>query len=286
MEPERTLLRSREIGRFTLTLCREDFSPVYPGLVRFSLTVASGGRTLDVFRTNTYEYSAMEPLEAGTVATRKAEEWEQEIRTDPEGFLTRALQVLPEQGAAPSKDVLIIQGSPRPDGNCGVLASWAEEAVHAAGRTSLVIYPHDMDIHPCIGCYQCFNTGTCVFNDDMPEIIRAIRSASLIVVCSPVYTNTVPGGLKLLIDRTQAYHAERVLSGGRSGQRGLLISVAGRSGGKNFTCVTRVVSAFFEILGIEPCGQVLADGTDVVRDIRNREGREQQVKDLVHRCLH
>ncbi|MEN6396167.1 MAG: flavodoxin family protein, partial [Methanoregula sp.] len=173
--------------------------------------------------------------------------------------------------------------SPRPNGNCGILASWAREAANIPGKTTRVIYPHDLDIHGCIGCYQCYNTGTCVFDDDMTEIIDTLRGALLVLVCTPVYTNTVPGSLKLLIDRTQAYHAERILFGGKKGQKGLVIAVAGRSGGNNFTCVTRVVSAFFENLGIEPAGQILVDRADAIRDIRTREGMEQQVKDLVCR---
>ena len=56
MEPARKLLRSVEIdnGTFTLTLHREDFSTLYPGMIRYELAVTSGGQTLDMFRTNTY----------------------------------------------------------------------------------------------------------------------------------------------------------------------------------------------------------------------------------------
>jgi multimeric flavodoxin WrbA len=288
-EPVRELLRSVVIGAgkggFTLTLHREDFSALYPGMVRFELAVTSEGRTLDVFRTNTYEYSPLVPLAAEIVALRKADEWAHEISTSPDTFLTDHQQTLPKHTGAPAADVVIIQGSPRPDGNCGILTSWAVEAAQTAGRTARVIYPHDMDIHCCIGCYQCYNTGTCVFDDDMTGIIDAIRGTSLLVVCSPVYTNTVPGGLKILIDRTQAYHAERALFGGRTGQSGLVLSVAGRRGGDNFTCVTRVISTFFENLGIKPAGQLLVDRADAVRDIRTREGMEQQAKELVRRCL-
>lgn len=287
MEPARKLQRSVEIGNgdFILTLHREDFSDLYPGMVRFELAVTSGGRILGVFRTNTYEYSMLVPLTAETVALRKADEWEHELRTNPEGFLAAHNRAPPEhKGIQETADVVIIQGSPRPDGNCGILAAWAGEAAHTAGRTARVIYPHDLDIHCCIGCYQCYNTGTCVFEDDMAGIIDAIRGASLLVICSPVYTNTVPGGLKLLIDRTQAYHAERALSRGRLGQSGLLFAVAGRRGGGNFTCVTRVISAFFENIGIKPAGQILIDEIDAIRDVRTREGTEHQVKDLV--CQH
>jgi multimeric flavodoxin WrbA len=120
-----------------------------------------------------------------------------------------------------------------------------------------------------------------VFDDDMGAIIDAVRGARLLVVCSPVYTNTVPGGLKLVIDRMQAYHAERTLYGGRSGQMGILFSVAGRKGGDNFTCITNVIIPFFHNLGIAPAGQVLIDSVDAVKDIRLLPGRREEVKGLV-----
>jgi multimeric flavodoxin WrbA len=142
-----------------------------------------------------------------------------------------------------------------------------------------------MDIRCCIGCYQCYNTGSCVFDDDMGSIIGAIRESSLLVVCSPVYTNTVPGGLKLLIDRCQAYHAERALSGGRTGQHGLIFSVAGRKGEENFTCVTRVISAFLRNLGITPAGEILIDRIDSVKDIRTIAGMEDTVRKKVKHYL-
>jgi multimeric flavodoxin WrbA len=119
----------------------------------------------------------------------------------------------------------------------------------------------------------------------MSSIKDDIRSASLLVVCSPVYTNTVPAGLKLLIDRCQAYHAERVLSGGRTGQHGLVFSVAGRKGEVNFTCVTRVITAFLRNLGITPKGEILIDSIDAVRDIRLIPGLEQTVREKVKQGL-
>jgi multimeric flavodoxin WrbA len=190
------------------------------------------------------------------------------------------------QGAAPSDiDLVVIQGSPRADGNCSILAGWAVEAAYDLSRQSRVIYPHDLDIRCCIGCYRCYNTGSCIFDDDMRSIINDIRSASLLVVCSPVYTNTIPAGLKLLIDRCQGYHAERVLFGGRAGQHGLVFSVAGRKGEVNFTCVTRVIKAFLRNLGITPIGEILIDNVDMVRDIRLIPGLEQKVRDKVKQGL-
>jgi multimeric flavodoxin WrbA len=285
MEPAREPLK-RELVKsgekeYLLTLDREDFSALYPGMVRYILAVREGDRLRAVFRTNTFEYSPLSPLAAGTAAQEKASTWEQELAADPAGIFRNYPAEIQKKPQGPATDLVIIQGSPRPDGNCGILAGWAAEAAKGAGRTEQVIYPHDLDIHCCIGCYQCYNTGTCVFDDDMAGIIDAVRGARLLVVCSPVYTNTVPAGLKLVIDRMQAYHAERTLSGGRSDQKGILFSVAGRKGEDNFTCVTKVVSAFFRNLGIEPAGQVLIDSVDAIKDIRSLPGREEEVKGLV-----
>jgi multimeric flavodoxin WrbA len=289
MEPVREPIRSVEITtgkeRFILTLEAEDFSALYPGMIRYILTVMEGGEIISVFRTNSFEYPPIVPLAAVTVAGKTFEEWEHEIRNNSFGFVLNHRQKVQEHPAAPISDLVVIQGSPRALGNCSILSGWAVDAAHNLGRTAQVIYPHDMDIHCCIGCYQCFNTGSCIFDDDMGGIITAIRESSLIVVCTPVYTNTVPGGLKLLIDRCQAYHAERVLSGGRTGQKGLIFSVAGRKGEENFTCITRVISAFLRNLDITPAGEILIDRVDSVRDIRTISGMEELVRKKITECL-
>ena len=289
MEPVRERIRSVEIDvgkeRYILTLDSEDFSALYPGMIRYSLTVLQEGEIISVFRTNSFEYSPLVPLAAETVAGQTADDWEREIRNNPSGFVLTHPRKVQEPPAVLSSDLVVIQGSPRGLGNCGILTGWAVDAAHELGRTAQVIYPHDMDIHCCIGCYQCFNIGTCIFDDDMNGIIAAIRESSLLIVCAPVYTNTVPGGLKLLIDRCQAYHAERVLTGGRTGQKGLIFSVAGRKGEENFTCITRVISAFLRNLDIIPAGEILIDRVDSVRDIRTISGMEEIVRKKVKECL-
>ena len=289
MEPAREQLKQvpvkGEEAEYLLTLDREDFSTLYPRMVRYVLAVREGDRLRAVFRTNTFEYSPLNPLAAEAAAQDKATEWERDLAEDPTGIFRNYPAGPSPRPPGPLTDLVIIQGSPRPDGNCGILTGWAAGAAREAGRSVQVIYPHDLDIHCCIGCYQCYNTGTCVFDDDMGSIIDAVRGARLLVLCSPVYTNTVTAGLKLVIDRMQAFHAERTLSGGRDDRKGILFSVAGRKGGDNFTCITRVIVPFFKNLGIEPAGQVLIDSVDAAGDIRLLPGRKEEVKGLVFTAL-
>jgi len=271
---------------YILTLSKQDLSSVYPGLVRYQVSVSSGGQVLARSGTNSYEYSPTVPLTAEQVARDMAEDWERGLEADPEKFLAAHKIQGVKASAGVVTDVVVIQGSPRADGNCSILAGWVVEAVHATGRMIQVIYPHDLNIHACIGCYQCYNTGTCTFEDDMNDIIGTIRHASLVVVCSPVYTNSVPGDLKVLIDRCQAYHAEQTITGhSANGKQGLILSVAGRKGKTHFSCITSVITAFMRNVGISPAGEILIDGVDETRNITNIKNLKEDVRALIGKTL-
>jgi multimeric flavodoxin WrbA len=282
------VLLSREIragGRiYTISIGEEDLSRLYPGMARFTLRLESGGEVLGLFRTNSYEYSPTVPLDAERVVRGKASEWEKALLKDPAGFVEslRGPAVRPVEGTV---EVLIVQGSPRPDGNCSILAGWAAEEAGDLGMRARVVYLDDLSLHSCIGCYQCYNTGACTFDDDMTGLLGALRSARLLVICTPVYTNTVPGGLKTFIDRCQAYHAERNLFVAGREQKGILFSVAGRKGPENFECVRRVVISYLRNLGITPAGELLLDGMDRVRDVRALPGTREEVGRLVRQAL-
>jgi multimeric flavodoxin WrbA len=283
------VLEKKEIttdeGTYTLILSRRDLTSHYPGMILYSLRLVFGDRLLALFRTNTYEYSPMSPLVADAVARKKAEEWERSLHESPPEFFAKHLEEVREPAPEGGPDVLILQGSPRADGNSSMMASWARDSAESAGLVGEVIFVHDLSIHACIGCYQCYNTGFCTFEDEMRGIISSLRCARILVVCTPVYTSTVPAGLKLVIDRCQAYHAEMILGGRVSAKKGLIFSVAGRTGKDNFTCVTRVINDFMRNLHIAPSGEVLLDGIDRLKDIRSLPGAEQSVKEMVRSAI-
>ena len=89
MEPVREQIKSVPVRgegtKYLLTLDREDFSAIYPRMIRYVLAVREGDHIRAVFRTNSFEYSPLSPLAAETAARDKAGEWEQELATDPSG---------------------------------------------------------------------------------------------------------------------------------------------------------------------------------------------------------
>jgi multimeric flavodoxin WrbA len=270
---------------YTLDLTRRGLISLYPGMVQYTLHLKSGEKTLRLFRTNTYEYSPTSPFDAESAAKQKAKEWATLLRINPEAFFAASPEGVKKSAEQSRPDVLIIQGSPRADGNCSILAGWSSDAAVASGFTVKVVYPDDLWIRACIGCYQCYNTGFCIFDDDMPDIIASLRHARLLVICTPVYTSSVPGSLKLVIDRLQAYHAEISLYRSSEEKTGLLFSVAGRKGAYNFTCVKRIIHDCMRNLHITLAGDVLIDGIDQLRDIREIPGTEYAVHTAVTSAL-
>lgn len=284
MEIER---REIQTGKtfLSIVLTSRDLTSLYPGLILYRLVLLQDGRLIAAFRTNTYEYPPTSHLDAAEVVREKARNWETFIRGHPAEPFSELGEVLPAPPNEEGPDVLILQGSPRPGGNSAIMASWALEVTEAAGLSGEVVFVHDITAKPCIGCYQCYNTGTCTFADDMNGIIASLRQARLLVICTPVYTSTVPAGLKLVMDRLQAYHAELTLFGHPALKKGLLLAVAGRAGQENFTCVSRVARDCMKNLGIVPDGNVFVDNLDRMRDIRRITGIEGIVRDAVSAAL-
>lgn len=274
---EKTRTLETPEGTFTIRLVYTDLGYVYPDMARYTVEVLYDTELVYTYAINSYEMPPGSPFDAKVLAeivlTRLAQDIQSQptIYTRPQVF-TRPL---PDRGAC---DVVILQGSPRKFGNSARAASWCDDEATRAGLSSRVFYIHDMDIKPCIGCYVCYNHGYCPIEDDMPWIIRAIESASIIVVCTPVYTNTVPAGLKMVMDRCQWLHARVKVLGKKVHAQGFAVAVAGQQGREPFVCLTPVIDAFMRNLGIQPTEPVLIDDLDRARNVGEIEGVEHEIR--------
>ena len=108
-----------------------------------------------------------------------------------------------------SKNILILSGSPRKDGNTDLLAEAFAQGARSAGKDVTIFRTADMNIGGCRGCEYCFShNSTCIQNDDMGKIIEAIRKSDALVIASPVYYFFLTGQIKLAIDRFYAMYQE------------------------------------------------------------------------------
>ncbi|HOF96499.1 MAG TPA: flavodoxin family protein [Methanoculleus sp.] len=271
-------------GTFTIRLIHDDLGSIYPGMVRYTVDILCGEEPVATYAVNSYEVppgSLVDTREAAEVLFSRVAH---DVASRPHTYVRprHLTRPLPGSGAY---DVVILQGSPRQFGNSARIASWCSDEAARAGFSSRVFFLHELDIRPCIGCYACYNFGYCPIDDDMPGIVRALESASVIVVCTPVYTGTVPAGLKAVIDRCQWLHAREKVLGREVHARGLLVAVAGQRGSEPFVCITRVVGMFMGNLGIRPAAPVLIDDLDRARDVGKVEGAEDDVRAALRALL-
>jgi multimeric flavodoxin WrbA len=101
--------------------------------------------------------------------------------------------------------VLIMKGSPRPQGNSALLADRLAQGAKEAGAEVESVYVHAMQIQPCRACGHCArHNGRCVIQDDMQDLYPKITRADALVIVSPIYWYTISAQTKLWIDRCYA----------------------------------------------------------------------------------
>lgn len=103
-----------------------------------------------------------------------------------------------------SKNVLILSGSPRKNGNSDILCDQFAKGAEESGNAVEKIRVSEKKIGYCKGCYACKGTGVCAIKDDMADVLQKMIDADVLVLASPVYFYSVDAQLKAVIDRTVA----------------------------------------------------------------------------------
>ena len=97
--------------------------------------------------------------------------------------------------------ILMLNGSPRPDGNTALALGEMEKIFHAEGLETELVQVGNRDIRGCIGCLSCAKTGRCVFDDLVNEIAPKFEACDGLVVGSPVYYAAPNATLTALLTR-------------------------------------------------------------------------------------
>ena len=98
-------------------------------------------------------------------------------------------------------NVLMINGSPRKDGNTALAVEEMKQVFEAEGITVDVVNIGTADIHGCIACGTCRKTGKCIFDDIVNELAPKLEAADGLVLASPVYYASANSTLTAALDR-------------------------------------------------------------------------------------
>ena len=97
--------------------------------------------------------------------------------------------------------VLMVNGSPRVDGNTKIALREMEKVFAAEGVETDTIQIGNKDIRGCIACGTCFEKGKCVFDDIVNETQSKFEACDGLVIASPVYYASANGTLISFLDR-------------------------------------------------------------------------------------
>ncbi len=97
--------------------------------------------------------------------------------------------------------VLMLNGSPRANGNTALALHEMEKVFTEQGVTCELIHVGQKDIRGCIACRQCVKLGHCVFDDVVNELAPKFQACDGLVVGSPVYYASANATLVALLTR-------------------------------------------------------------------------------------
>ena len=97
--------------------------------------------------------------------------------------------------------VLIIDGSPREEGNTCIAINEMTKAFDEEGIETETVKVGNKNIRGCMACNYCATHDGCVFNDVVNELAAKLEEADGLVIASPVYFASAAGTLVSCLDR-------------------------------------------------------------------------------------
>ena len=113
--------------------------------------------------------------------------------------------------------VLILNGSPKANGNTAVAIHEMEKIFQENGIETEIVHVGNKNIRGCVACTSCYKTGKCVFDDAVNEIAPKFEEADGLVVASPVYYASANATLIACLDRLfYSTHFDKTMKVGAS----------------------------------------------------------------------
>ncbi|MBQ5809890.1 MAG: flavodoxin family protein [Clostridia bacterium] len=97
--------------------------------------------------------------------------------------------------------VLMLNGSPKKDGNTARALKEMEKIFAENGVETEIIQVGGKDIRGCTACCYCYEHAKCAIDDIVNETAEKLKDADGLVLASPVYYAAANGTLVSLLDR-------------------------------------------------------------------------------------
>ena len=98
-------------------------------------------------------------------------------------------------------NVLMLNGSPRSNGNTALALNEMQQVWQSCGIDSEIVQVGHQPVRGCIACGRCTQLGKCVFDDVVNQLAPKFEAADGLVIASPVYYASANATLIAVLDR-------------------------------------------------------------------------------------
>ena len=166
-----------------------------------------------------------------------------------------------------NKQILILLGSAREDGNSTRLAFALADALSLKGHIVQSIRVPALEIAPCDGCRQCWAKASqpCVIRDDMDSVYPLLRAADVLVFATPLHFYTWSSPMKTLTDRL--FCLDPQFKRNLKGKISVLLATAADKRPAAFAGLKATYRLVADYMGWKRLGEVLVGGLEAEDDV-------------------
>jgi multimeric flavodoxin WrbA len=179
-----------------------------------------------------------------------------------------------------------VLGSPRPKGNSNAIARYFCDRLENLGAEVQTFALNKLTFRGCQACMACkTKLDRCVLDDDLTQVLDAVRETDLLVIATPVYFGDITSQLKGFVDRmysffTPDYRSNSEKSRLAPGKKLVFIQVQGRPDESKFADIFPRYGEFWDWYGINERYQVRSWGIRELGEIAKDEEVFKRAEDI------
>ncbi|MEN6486143.1 MAG: flavodoxin family protein [Syntrophobacteraceae bacterium] len=172
--------------------------------------------------------------------------------------------------------IVCLLGSPRQKANSSMIAARFCETARKLGADIRTFRLNDLNFRGCQGCHACkTKLDRCALEDDLTEVLEAVRETDVLVLASPVYYWDVSAQVKAFLDRTFSYLVPDFITSPRKsrlapGKKLVLILAQNNPDRSSFTHIFEKFDYFFRAYGFTDTRQIRAFGVGGPGEVENQ----------------
>ncbi|NTV29522.1 MAG: flavodoxin family protein [Candidatus Omnitrophica bacterium] len=180
-----------------------------------------------------------------------------------------------------SKNILVIAGSPKKDGNTDTLVDWFTQGARSRGANVEVVRSAFLKYKTggCISCRVCQSSDVyeCVIRDEASPVLEKMARVDVIVMATPLYFFGPSAQLKVIFDRMfSLYKWDNAAGTMQTPLKGkTLILLASAFEDVGLDCLEKPFSLTAEYTGM-PFKSLLVPNAGVSGDIKNRADMQEK----------